>query len=177
MPQRRVGDRPGRPPRHAPTGNSLDRPHEVLENQHLDPDGAERRTATVANDPHLDLSRRERQVMEILWRLGRASAAQVRAALADPPSYSAVRAALRLLVEKGHARHEKDGRQYVYAPTADPGRVRRSVVTNLLRTFFAGSVERAVASMLDVSARDLTAEEFTRLKRLIEDARAKGGAS
>ncbi len=131
----------------------------------------------MGDEARQDLSRRERQVMEALFRLGRASAAEVREALEDPPSYSAVRATLRLLTERGHTRHEKHGRRYVYMPTVDPRRARRSAVRNLLSTFFAGSVERAVASLLDVSARDLTAEEYARLKRLIEEARPKGGSS
>jgi predicted transcriptional regulator len=131
----------------------------------------------MANDARGGLARRERQVMEALFRLGRASAAEVREALEDPPSYSAVRATLRLLAERGHVRHVKSGRRYVYAPTVDRGRAGRSALRSLLHTFFAGSVERAVASLLDVSARDLTAEEHARLARLVDEARPKGGGS
>jgi predicted transcriptional regulator len=131
----------------------------------------------MADDARRDLTRRERQVMEALFRLGRASAAEVREALEAPPSYSAVRAALRLLAERGHVRHERCGRRYLYAPTVDRRRAGRSAVKDLLRTFFAGSVERAVASLLDASARDMTAEEHARLRRLIEEMRPKGGPS
>ncbi len=114
--------------------------------------------------------------MEILYRLGEASAAGVREALPDPPSYSAVRAALSLLVEKGHARHRKDGRRYVYAPTVAAAKARQSAVRSLLTTFFEGSVEKAVTSLLtEVSPGELGDEEYRRLKRLIEEARQKGG--
>lgn len=105
----------------------------------------------------LDLSRRERQVMEIPCRLGEASVADVQEALPDPPTYSAMRAALRLLVEKGHARHRKDGRRCPYAPTMGAVRVRRSAVRSLLAT----SCE----------------EEYLGLRRLIDDARQEGGGS
>jgi predicted transcriptional regulator len=130
----------------------------------------------MASDAHLDGSRRERQILEVLFRLGKATAAEVQHALLEPPSYSAVRAALALLVEKGHVRHEKDGRRYVYAPTADRGRARKSAARRMLDTFFAGSVEQAVASLLDVKSRELGEDEYARLRRLIDDARAKGGS-
>ena len=127
------------------------------------------------HDAHLDGSRRERQILEILFRRGKATAAEVMEALADPPSYSAVRAALGVLVEKGRVRHERDGRRYVYAPTADPRSARKSAARRLVDTFFAGSVEHAVASLLDVRSRGLDDEEHARLRRLIDDARAKKG--
>jgi predicted transcriptional regulator len=124
---------------------------------------------------HLDHSRRERQIMEIIYRLGTASAAEVRAALPDPPSYSAVRATLSLLVDKGHLRHRRDGRRYLYSPVVGPTRARQSALRSLLRTFFEDSVEQAVASLLDLESLRLDDEDFDRLEVLIEEARRKGG--
>jgi predicted transcriptional regulator len=123
----------------------------------------------------LDVSRRERQIMEIIYRLGTASAADVRAALPDPPSYSAVRATLRLLVEKGHLRHRRDGRRYLYSPVVGPTRARQSALRNVLRTFFSDSVEEAVASLLDLESRRLDDADYDRLEALIDQARRKGG--
>jgi BlaI family penicillinase repressor len=117
------------------------------------------------------LGRRERQIMDIVHRRGLSTVAQVLEDLEDPPSYSAVRGMLRLLEEKGYVRHRWDGPRYVYVPTGDPDRVRRSAVQHLLHTFFGNSVESAVATMLDVSDTALTAEELTRLHKLIDDAR------
>lgn len=117
------------------------------------------------------LSRRERQIMEIIFARGRATAAEVLAALPDPPSYSAVRALLRVLEEKGQLRHEVDGQRYVYLPVADTGRVRRSALRQLVETFFAGSASQAMATLIDVSRDRLTAEELDRLAKLIEKAR------
>src|SRR5215472_6315978 len=97
---------------------------------------------------HVHLSRRERQIMDILYRGGRATAAEVREALPDPPSYSAVRAMLRLLEEKGHVRHEEAGLRYVFLPTVGRERAKRSALKHLLETFFEGSVEQAVATLL-----------------------------
>ncbi len=119
----------------------------------------------------VDLSRRERQIMDVVYRRGRATAAEVRDNLPDPPSYSAVRALLRLLEEKGHLGHEQDGRRYVYRPTVPASRARRSALRRVLQTFFDDSVENAVASMLDLGAKDLTREELDRLSRLIEAAK------
>ena len=112
--------------------------------------------------------------MEILYRIGRASAAEVLDAMHDPPSYSAVRATLRLLEEKGHVKHTQDGRRYLYRPTTDPSRARRSALRNMLQTFFDGSVEHAVASMLDMKARTLSTDELDRLSALIDEARKEG---
>ena len=122
-----------------------------------------------------DLGRRERQIMDILFRRGQATAAEVLADLPDPPSYSAVRGMLRLLEEKGHVRHEWSGPRHVYRPTRELEEVRRSAARHLLRTFFNDSMESAVAAMLGASERPPTAEELRRLGRLIEDARRKGG--
>jgi BlaI family penicillinase repressor len=120
------------------------------------------------------LSRRERQIMDVLYRLGRATAAEVHQELPDPPSYSAVRAMLRVLEEKGHIRHETQDLRYVFMPVVAREKARRSAIKHLLDTFFEGSPEQAVATLLDVSARDLSPEEFDRLTALIEKARKEG---
>ncbi|HLK51320.1 MAG TPA: BlaI/MecI/CopY family transcriptional regulator [Bryobacteraceae bacterium] len=120
------------------------------------------------------LSRRERQILDILYSQGRASAAEVLAALPDPPSYSAVRAMLRVLEEKGHVKHQAEGLKYVYVPVIAPDRARRSAMKHLLETFFQGAPEQAVATLLDVSSRRLTTEELDRLAVLIEKARKEG---
>ena len=123
----------------------------------------------------LDGSRRERQVMQALFRLGRATAGEVRAALPDPPSDSAVRGVLRVLVGRGRARYEREGKRYVYAPCLPSERAGRFAARDLVRTFFAGSVERAVATLLDASSRRIDDAEYDRLKALIDEARAKRG--
>jgi predicted transcriptional regulator len=117
------------------------------------------------------LSRRERQIMDILYRRGRASAAEVHEELPDRPSYSAVRAILRILEEKGHVRHKTDGPRYVFLPTTARETARQSAVKHLLKTFFEGSTERAISALLDVSASKLSDSEFDRLAKLIEKAR------
>src|SRR5918994_6842737 len=124
--------------------------------------------------PHLDLSRRERQIVDILYAQGRATAAEVLSALPDPPSYSAVRAMLRILEEKGHVRHEQDGPRYVYAPTVARENAKRSALNHMLRTFFDGSAEQAISALLDDSSSKLSDAELDRLARLIDQARATG---
>ena len=114
------------------------------------------------------LSRRERQIMEILYRRGKASASDVRAAMADAPGYSAVRAMLRVLEEKGHARHLEEGLKYVYVPTVARDKAKRPAVKHLLDTFFAGKPEQMVAALLDVSSTRLTREELDRMSEMIE---------
>ena len=120
------------------------------------------------------LSRRERQILEILYGRGRASAAEVRAALPDPPSYSAVRALLRVLEEKGHVKHQAEGLKYVYAPAVARDRAKRSAMKHLLETFFQDEPEQAVATLLDVSSRRITPEELDRMAEIIEKARREG---
>ncbi|HLW79413.1 MAG TPA: BlaI/MecI/CopY family transcriptional regulator [Terriglobia bacterium] len=122
----------------------------------------------------LHLSRRERQIMDVLYRQGRASAADVQRQIPDPPSYSAVRAMLRVLEAKGHVRHEEQGLRYVFVPTLPRERAKRSALKHLLDTFFDGSAELAVAALLDGSAPRLSTEELDRLSRLIEAARKEG---
>jgi BlaI family transcriptional regulator, penicillinase repressor len=120
------------------------------------------------------LSRRERQIMDVLYRLGRATAAEVHAAIPDPPGYSAVRAMLRVLEEKKHVRHEEKDLRYVFIPTVPREKARRSAVRHLLDTFFDGSTEQAMATLLDVSARNLSQEELDRLAALVEKAKQEG---
>ena len=126
-------------------------------------------------NPLADLGRRERQIMDVLFQMGQATAAQVREALADPPSYSAVRGMLRLLEEKGLVAHDWDGPRHTYRPTADPAQVQRSAARHLLKTFFNNSMESAVAAMLGVADRQLTSHELDRLSELIEQARRRKG--
>jgi predicted transcriptional regulator len=123
---------------------------------------------------HLDLSRRERQIVDILYARGRATAAEVQAALPDPPSYSAVRAMLRILEDKGHVKHEQDGPRYVYLPTVGHDNARRSALHHVLKTFFAGSTEQAISALLDDSSSNLSDAELDRLARLIDQARGTG---
>jgi len=120
------------------------------------------------------LSRRERQIMEVVYREGQATATDVLALIPDPPSYSAVRAMLRILEQKGHLRHVAEGNRYVYRPTVPADRARRSALKSLLQTFFEGSPEKAVAALLDMSRSELSAGDLDRLSRLIEQAREEG---
>jgi predicted transcriptional regulator len=121
-----------------------------------------------------DLSRRERQIMSIVYRLGLATAAEVLALLDAPPSYSAVRAHLRILEEKGHLRHEQDGPRYVYLPTLPRDRARLGALRQVLHTFFDGSASQAVAALLDSTDRPMTSQELDQLARVVEQARKEG---
>jgi predicted transcriptional regulator len=123
--------------------------------------------------PSDDLSRRERQIMDVIYREGEATAAEVRAALDDPPSYSAVRALLRILEEKVHLRHREDGIRYVYLPTQPAQSAARANLRRVVQTFFGGSIEKVVATLLSEKEAQLTEEEIARLNALIENARAK----
>jgi predicted transcriptional regulator len=125
----------------------------------------------MRKDGHRNLSRRERQMMDILYARGRATAAEIHAALPDAPTYSAVRAKLRVLEEKGHVRHEEDAMRYVYIPTVARETARRSALRHVVSTFFEGSVEQAVAALLDLSSARLDDRELDRISNLIEDAR------
>ena len=122
----------------------------------------------------LDLSRRERQIMEVVYRTGRATAGEVLEGLPDPPSYSAVRALLKILEGKGHLRHLVEDGRYVWLPTVPRERARRSALQSLLQTFFEGSTEKAVAALLAQSKTKLSDEELERLARLVADAREEG---
>jgi predicted transcriptional regulator len=118
------------------------------------------------------LSRRERQIMDVLYARGSATAAEVRDALPDPPSYSAVRALLRILEEKGHARHEPQGPRYVYLPQVSRERARKSALRRVVSTFFEGSAAQAAAALID--SESLTKNDLVRLSALIEKARREG---
>lgn len=123
-----------------------------------------------------ELSRRERQIMDVLYRRDRASAAEVRESLPKAPSYSAVRAFLRILEEKGHVRHEDDGQRYIYFPVVPRERVRRRALRHVVETFFDGSAAQTVATLLDRSTARLSSQELDRIARLIEEARKEGGS-
>ena len=127
------------------------------------------------HNPLAELSRRERQIMEILYRRGRASVAEVQAGIPDAPSYSAVRALLRILEEKGHAVHEEEGPRYVYLPTVPRTEARESALRHMVRTFFDGSTAQAVAALLGEGAEKLTAKELEDLSDLIERAKESEG--
>jgi predicted transcriptional regulator len=118
-----------------------------------------------------NLSRRERQIMDVLFQRGRATAAEVLEALPDAPSYSAVRALLRILEEKGHARHDVDGPRYVYLPRLDRDKARQSAMRHLVQTFFAGSAGDAVAALLGSEGARMAPEELERLAAIIADTR------
>jgi len=112
--------------------------------------------------------------MDVLYRAGRATAAEIHSSMPDPPSYSAVRAMLRVLEEKQHVQHQTDGPRYVYTPVVPREKARRSAVRHMIETFFDGSPEQAVATLLSVSGRKLSDEEYQRLSALIEKARQEG---
>lgn len=112
--------------------------------------------------------------MDVLYQKGRATAAEVHQALPDPPSYSAVRAKLRILEEKGHVRHEEEALRYVYLPTLAPERARRSALRHMVDTFFNGSVEQVMAALLDRSSVEISGEDLERMSQMIERAKEEG---
>ena len=120
---------------------------------------------------HQTLSRRERQIMDVLYRDGKATAAAIRESLPDPPSYSAVRALLRILEDKGHVRHEQDGARYVFLPTVRRDQAKRSALRHLVNTFFDGSAPQVMTALFEMSARDLSEEDLQRLRALIDAAK------
>ena len=117
------------------------------------------------------LSRRERQIMDVLYRTGRATAADVQAGMPDAPSYSAVRTMLRILEEKGHVRHESDGPRYVYIPTVARDKAQRSALKHVVNTFFDGSASQVMAALFELAPRDLGDDEIARLRQLIDNAK------
>jgi predicted transcriptional regulator len=121
----------------------------------------------MSEDPRTKLGRRERQIVEVLYKLGNATVAEVLAALPDPPSYSAVRAMLSFLEDKGHVRHKRDGIRYIYAPVVAPVKARQSALRHLVSTFFEGSPLAAAAALLEMSDDRLSPEERNQLTALI----------
>lgn len=119
----------------------------------------------------LDLGKRERQIAEAVYRLGEASVAEVRGQLPDPPSYSAVRAMLGLLVEKGVLKFRRDGKRYLYRPGMPKAKAQRSALQNLLATFFGGCPTDVMAALLEISAGELSDDDFDRMRQMIEQAR------
>lgn len=119
-------------------------------------------------------SRREREIMDIIYQRGQATAAEVMENLQSPPSYSAVRALLRVLEEKGNLKHEVDGQRYVFRPTVPREKAKRSALKRMVDVFFNGSTEAAVAALLDINQSRLTADEWERLAALLERARKEG---
>lgn len=128
----------------------------------------------MSTNSHHHLSRRERQIMDIIYQRGQATAAEVQESLPDPPSYSAVRAMLRLLDEKGYLKHEQDGPRYLFKPTLAREKARKSAMKQMLETFFDGSTEQAVAALLNLSKSKLGKEELDRMSQMIETAKKEG---
>ena len=129
----------------------------------------------MKKDGHLNLSRRERQIMDILFQRGSAAGFEIHEALPDPPSYSAVRAALSVLEKKGHIRHELQGLRYVWKPRVARESARRAALRHLVKTFFEGSVEQTVAALLDEASVKLEQRDLDRLREMI--GKAEGGKS
>ena len=125
----------------------------------------------MASSTPKHFSKRERQIMDVLYRLERATAADVRAGMPDPPSYSAVRTLLRILEDKGHVRHEQDGVRYVYVPKVAPAKAQRSALKHMIDTFFGGSAPRGMAALFELSGGE---EDLRRLQQMIDEARKKG---
>jgi BlaI family transcriptional regulator, penicillinase repressor len=123
---------------------------------------------------HSQLGRRERQIMDAIYRLGRASVTEVRESLSDPPSYSAVRAMLGFLEDKGYLRHEREGMKYVYLPTVDAKQARRSALQHMVKTFFNGSAAQAAAALIEMNDTQLSQDDVKRLSELIKKARQEG---
>jgi predicted transcriptional regulator len=128
----------------------------------------------VKPQSHTRLGSRERQIMEVVYRLGRATVAEVLAQIEDPPSYSAVRAMLRILEDKGHLRHIQDGPRYLYLPVVSGERARRSILQDVVKRLFDNSTEKAVAALLESSSDRMSDAELERLQRLIDSSRRKG---
>lgn len=128
----------------------------------------------MAGDAVAGLSRRERQIMDVLFARGGATVSEILEALPDPPSYSAVRATLRILEEKGHAKHEQDGPRYVYRPTVGDEAARRAALKHVVGTYFHGSVEEAAVALLRMADRRLTAAQLDALAAEVERARREG---
>ena len=120
------------------------------------------------------LSRRERQIMDVIYELKEATVLQVLERLPDPPGYSAVRALIRVLERKGHLTHRRDGPRYVYSPLVAKEKARRNALRHVIRTFFDGSTESVMAALLDISEKNLSEDDYLRLRELIDRARREG---
>ncbi|HZS27814.1 MAG TPA: BlaI/MecI/CopY family transcriptional regulator [Candidatus Angelobacter sp.] len=128
----------------------------------------------MSDEKHLQLGRRERQIMDVVYRRGRASVTDVLSELPDPPTYSAVRGMLRLLEEKGFVRHEQEGLKYLYVPADDTRQVRANALKHMVKTFFGGSPEQAVAALLEMSDSKLSVRDKQVLSQLIKKAQQEG---
>ena len=128
----------------------------------------------MSGNSHHHLSRRERQIVDVIYQRGQATAAEVQESMPDPPGYSAVRAMLRLLEEKGYLIHEQDGPRYVFKPTLAREKARKSALKQMLETFFDGSTEQAMAALLNLSKSKLSDEELDRLSQMISTAKKEG---
>ena len=128
----------------------------------------------MAAKESIHLSRRERQIMDVIYELGQATVAEVRSRLPDPPGYSAVRAAIRVLEQKGHLKHRHDGPRYVYLARVPRTKASKSALRRVLQTFFDGSTEAAVAALLDMKSADLSPDDLDRLAALIDQAKREG---
>ena len=128
----------------------------------------------MANVPITHLSKRERQIMDLVYAKGEATVREIQTALPDPPSYSAVRAQMRILEEKGHLAHRREGVRYVYLPTKPHGKAGRAALERVLHTFYSGDVKQAVTALLDVSESRWSREELRRLMHLIKKASRDG---
>jgi predicted transcriptional regulator len=126
------------------------------------------------NDELTGLSRRERQIMDFLFQRGKASVGEVMDGIPDPPGYSAVRATLRTLEQKGRVSHEEDGRAYIYRPTLRRDAARKSALTHVVKTFFDNSAEQALAALLELRGPRLSGAELERVSRLVENAKKEG---
>jgi BlaI family transcriptional regulator, penicillinase repressor len=128
----------------------------------------------MSDEKQFQLGRRERQIMDVIYRRGRASVTEVLADLPDPPTYSAVRGMLRLLEEKGFVRHEQEGLKYLYVPADDTRQVRANALKHMVKTFFGGSPEQAVAALLEMSDSKLSAKDKQYFAQLIKKAQQEG---
>lgn len=128
----------------------------------------------MSEEKHLQLGRRERQIMDVIYRRGQASVTEVLSDLPDPPTYSAVRGMLRLLEDKGYLHHEQQGLKYVYRPADDTRQVRANALKHMVKTFFGGSPEEAVAALLEMSDSKLSARDKQYLSQLIKKAQQEG---
>lgn len=126
------------------------------------------------DDELAGLSRRERQIMDFLFERGKASVGEVMDGIPDPPGYSAVRATLRTLEQKGRVSHEEDGRAYIYRPTLRRDAARKSALTHVLKTFFDNSAEQAVAALLELKGPRLSEAELERVSRMVDNAKKEG---